>query len=213
MARGIVTVINADGMSGQVQQDETNDVFNYSGQNLAALGLTTTAPTNTCSFDIDEEVLHQGTAEMIIYSAINIAVAPPLNFVPPITGPSGSITAGPNDVYTITGTGAVVTGNVVINGGRVIVDAGAQVNGPVNVTADGIIVARGNGTQVTGNVTINSGGSLKVVKTAVVTGTIGINGGGRMIAGDTTGPGTITGLVDIAGIRKVDISAGSVING
>ncbi len=208
MARGIVTVINSDGMSGQVQQDETNDVFNFTGQDLTGLGLTTTAPNNSCKFQISTQVVEN---KIIGTYASNLIAAPPLNYVT-VSGPSGSITANEDDVYTISSKAGVVSGSVVINGGKVIVEQNAQINGPVNVTADGMLVARG-GAQVVGNVTINSGGSLKVVKTGVVNGSVGINGGGRLMVGNADGIGTITGLVDIAGIRRVDISAGSVITG
>ena len=125
---------------------------------------------------------------------------------------SNPITANVGDIYTITGASTVVSGAITINGGKVIVDQNAQISPPtpVNVTADGIIVARGGG-QVTGGVVINTGGSMKVVKNGQVTGTVGINQGGRMLVGNGDGPGTINGSISITGIRDITVNPNSTI--
>jgi hypothetical protein len=207
MATGIVYSINQDSSglpptTGQVQQDETGEIFTFSDRNFSNLGLKVNDP---CTFDLFLSISGTYTAENLQ----PFVASPPQN----ITGPyTGDITANVGDVYTISSAAAVVTGNITINGGKVIVDQNAQVNGTVNVSADGIIIARGGG-QVKGGVTMSTGGSLKVVNKGKITGNITMSQAGRMIVGNANGPGFITGTVDIQKIRRFDITAGSSITG
>ncbi|HXD92308.1 MAG TPA: hypothetical protein VNX01_03805 [Bacteroidia bacterium] len=209
MATGIVYSIDpapvgANPTSGQVQQDETGDIFQFTDPNFPNTGLALNAQ---CTFDIVTS-----PKDPTLSYATNLQ---PLVLSPPqsITGPyTGNITANVGDVYTISTAAAVVTGNVTINGGKVIVDQNAQINGSINVSGDGIMVARGGG-QVKGGVVMSSGGSLKVVNKGKVTGNISVSQAGRMIVGNANGPGFITGTVDIQKIRAFDITAGSSITG
>jgi hypothetical protein len=209
MATGIVFVVgqNADGTPatfGKVQQDETGDIFGFQDPNFPNTGLVA---GNACTFDLITDP--NDPTSTIATNLQPLVLAPPQN----ITGPyTGNITANVGDVYTISTAAAVVTGNVTINGGKVIVDQNAQINGAVNVSADGIIVARGGG-QVKGGVTMSTGGSLKVVNKGKITGNITMSQAGRMIVGNANGPGFITGTVDIQKIRAFDITAGSSITG
>jgi hypothetical protein len=209
MATGVIIRIgvNPDGTEGtfgKLQQDETLDVFPFQDPNFLNTGLIIGSP---CTFDLITDP-NDPTA----YIAVNLqplVLAAPQN----ITGPyTGNITANVGDVYTISSAAAIVTGNVTINGGKVIVEQNAQLNGAVNVSGDGIIVARGGG-QVKGGVTMSSGGSLKVVNKGKITGSITMSQAGRMIVGNDNGPGFIAGTVDIVKIRRFDITAGSSITG
>jgi hypothetical protein len=206
MATGNVTLVNRNGISGTVTVDETNEVLNFSDSNFPSTGLNDT--TNTaCTFDIVDDVNNPG--QSIANNLKQLVAAAPQN----ITGPyTGNITANVGDVYTISTAKGVVNGNITINGGKVIVEQNAVINGSVNVSGDGIIVAKGGG-QIRGNIGINTGGSLKVVNNGTIKGNIGINQAGRMIVGNANGPGFITGTVDIQKIRKFDVSAGSTITG
>jgi hypothetical protein len=209
MATGTVLVVgqNADGSPapfGKVKQDETGDVFAFQDPNFLNTGLVVGSP---CTFDLIPDPNNPGLS--IAQNLQLLVLAPPQN----ITGPyTGNITANVGDVYTISSAAAIVTGNVTINGGKVIVDQNAQINGVVNVSADGIIVARGGG-QVKGGVTMSTGGSLKVVNKGKITGNITMSQAGRMIVGNENGPGFINGTVDIQRIRAFDITAGSSITG
>jgi hypothetical protein len=209
MATGIVFVVgqNPDGTPatfGKVQQDETGDIFLFQDPNFLNTGLVA---GNACTFDLITDP--NDPTSTIATNLQPLVLAPPQN----ITGPyTGNITANVGDVYTISSAAAVVTGNITINGGKVIVDQNAQVNGAVNVSADGIIVARGGG-QVKGGVTMSTGGSLKVVNKGKITGSVTMSQAGRMIVGNANGPGFITGTVDIQKIRRFDITAGSSITG
>jgi hypothetical protein len=208
MANGIVYSITPvpagqQPTTGQVQQDETGDIFNFSDPNFPNTGLSV---NSICSFTLSTSP--KGTTIASSLAALTMNPPQVIN-----TSVSENITAILGDVITIT-KGAVLTGNVTINGGKVIVDQSAQIQGSVNVTADGIIVARGGG-QVNGNsIGINSGGSMKVINGGSVTGnSIGINQGGRMIIGNSNGPGTITGPISITGIRDISVTPDSSIIG
>ena len=208
MATGIVYSISpapvgVNPASGQVQQDETGEIFNFSDPNFPNTGLAVNSP---CTFDI---VLNIKSHLSEATNLQPLVLAPPQN----ITGPyTGDITANVGDIYTISSAAAIVTGNVTINGGKVIVEQNAQVNGAVNVSSDGIIVARGGG-QVKGGVTMSTGGSLKVVNKGKINGSVTMSQAGRMIVGNDNGPGFIAGTVDIQSIRRFDITAGSSITG
>ncbi|MFI5140842.1 MAG: hypothetical protein ACHQII_00675 [Bacteroidia bacterium] len=209
MATGTVLAIGqtTDGSPptfGKVQQDETLDIFGFQDSNFPNTKLVV---GSHCTFDL---VPYPADPTALIATNLQpLILAAPQN----ITGPyTGDITANVGDVYTISSAAAIVNGNVTINGGKVIVEQNAQLNGAVNVSADGIMVARGGG-QVKGGVTMSTGGSLKVVNKGKITGNITMSQAGRMIVGNDNGPGFITGTVDIQKIRRFDITAGSSITG
>jgi len=206
MATGIVYSITPGNppTSGQVQQDETGDVFTFSDQSFPSTNLKV---NDTCTFVLGPDP--QDPTSTVASNLQPLVPAPPQN----ITGPyTGNITANVGDVYTISTAKGVVTGDITINGGKVVVDQNALINGAVNVSGDGIIVAKGGG-QVKGGVTMSTGGSLKVVNKGKINGNITMSQAGRMIVGNDNGPGFINGAVDIQKIRGFDITAGSVITG
>ncbi|HXU27052.1 MAG TPA: polymer-forming cytoskeletal protein [Bacteroidia bacterium] len=209
MATGIVYSITPDPSgapptAGQVQQDETGDIFDFSDQSFSGTNLQ---PNDHCTFVLGPNP--HNPAGMLATNLQPLVPLPPQN----ITGPyTGNITANVGDVYTISSAAAVVTGNVTINGGKVIVEQNGQINGAVDVSGDGIIVARGGG-QVKGGVTMSTGGSLKVVNKGKINGNITMSQAGRMIVGNANGPGFINGTIDIQKIRSFDVTAGSIITG
>jgi hypothetical protein len=209
MATGTVFVVgqNADGSPstfGKVKQDETEDIFGFQDKNFPNTNLVA---GNPCTFDLITDP--NDSTSTIATNLQPLVVIPPKN----ITGPyTGNITANVGDVYTISTANGVVTGDITINGGKVIVEQNALINGAVNVNADGIIVARGGG-QIKGGVIMSTGGNLKVVNKGQIKGNITMSQAGRMIVGNANGPGFITGTVDIQKIRRFDITAGSSITG
>ena len=213
MATGIVSIIDASGTTGQVQVDETGEVMGFNDPNFPSTGLTITPPNNSCTFDIVAQTVTPPGSRIpvVIYSATNLAVAPAPR-TQTISGPvTQDVTALVGDIITITGAAAIVTGNLVINGGKIIIDQDAQVTGSGSVNSDGILVARGKG-KVMGGIIVNSGGNLKVVNKGKVVGGIIVNSGGRMIVGNGNGGGIISGAITIQSIRNVSITADSVIN-
>jgi hypothetical protein len=210
MATGIVLSIDPSGTTGQVQVDETGETIAFNDANFPNTGLTATAPNNSCTFDIDL-VPQTNRGSVAQYYATNMQVAPPPRNQSITSAVTQDITALVGDIITISTAAAVVTGNITINGGKVIVDQDAQITGNVTVNSDGIFVARNKG-KIMGSIGINSGGSLKVVNKGKIVGNIGISQGGRMIIGNQNGGGIVTGAISIASIRSVSITADSTIN-
>ena len=214
MGTGIVLNIDPSGTTGQVQLDETGEVMLFNDPNFPNTGLTASAPTNSCTFTINQAPPIQGQPPQ--YLATTLAVAPPIRQQTISASSTADVSAIVGDVITILGKGTVVSGNITINGGKIIVDQNAQVSpsgGVITVGGDGIIVAKGGGQVRGGNININTGGSMKVVKGGNVTGGISINQGGRLIVGNADGTGSIDGTITIRSIRGFDITAGSVITG
>lgn len=209
MAIGIIYSITpapsgSPSTSGQVQQDETGDIFNFLDPNFPNAGLKL---NDSCTFD-----LAQSPKDPTVYIASNLQVlvlAAPKNIIAPYTG---NITANVGDVYTISGAAAIVTGDIIINGGKVIVEQSAQVNGAKihQITMDGVFVTRKGG-QVNGNININTGGNLKVINKGNVVGNINVNQAGRIMVGNQNGPGFVTGTLDIQGLRVMQVTPDSKI--
>jgi len=204
-SRGVYGTINVD--------DETDDVLNVTDP-------TFTSPTYTVGEWVSFTINTDDNGVSTISGVSALATTGP---IPPITGNyTADIVALPGQVYTITGAGTIASGNLTINGGKVIVEKNAQVTPPTGSTIavnGGIMVARGGG-KITGNaIGINAGGSMKAVNGGSVTGnSIGVNNGGRMIAGNKNGAGTIAttpGTLTIQGIRALRVAndGTSAING
>jgi hypothetical protein len=210
MATGIVKTITPTGdpniqpTTGTVEADETGEIISFEDPNFPATGLI---EGDVCTFDVNMVPARDGTLTPI---AINLAKVTVVES--PITGPfTGDITANAGQTFLIKSAAGVVTGNININGGKVIVADSAQINGNVSVN-DGVFVARKSG-GVKGSILINGGGSLKVVNGGVIKGNINITAGARLIIGNDNGGGTINGSLSIQKIRKIDITSTSKING
>ena len=212
IATGIVLSVDPAGATGQVQVDETGEILLFNDPNFPNTGLSPTPPNNACTFEVDQSPPQPGQPAQ--YFATNLAVAPASNIQIIDKSVAQDITASRGQVFKIT-KGATLTGSVIINGGKVVVDQNSTINGSINVNSGGIMVAKSGG-QVMGNggVIINSGGSLKVVGGGKVNnGSIIINGAGRMIVGDNSGPGAISGTMNITGIRGIKVADNSTISG
>jgi len=208
MATGIVLSVDPSGVSGQVQVDETGETLPFNDPNFPKTGITPNAPTNACTFDI----LGQVTPKGILYYAANLqAAGAPTTKT--INGPfTGDLSAPIGTVIVITSAAAIVTGNINVSGGKVVVDASAQVNGNITVDTDGIVAVKGKGT-IKGGITLNTGGNLKVVNKGKIMGGIVITQAGRVMIGNNNGPGFINSPTDIDGkIRHFSITADSSIN-
>jgi len=211
MATGFVLDIDAtSGNSGHVQVDETLEILYFKDGNFPTTGLKV---KDKCTFDILQNVPNidpNGPTDMATnLQPLVVPSPPPTN----ITGPyKGDLTANVGDVITVTGTSAVVAGNIIINGGKVIVEQGAQVNATAShqISKDGVFVARKGG-QVNGNININTGGNLKVINKGNVVGNINVNQAGRIMIGNQNGPGFVTGTLDIQGMRGMQVTPDSKI--
>lgn len=203
MATGIVKTITSP-TQGTVEVDETGEILNFEDENFSTTGLR---EGSACTFDLRTV---QGRDGSIITLASNLQAVTVVES--PITGAyTGDITANVGQTYLIKSASGVVTGNININGGKVIVADSAQITGDVTVNNDGTFVARKNGV-IKGSILVNSGGNLKVVNGGLVKGNINVTAGGRLIVGNDNGGGTINGSVSIQKIRKIEITNNSKIN-
>ncbi len=188
--------------TGQVQQDETGDIFNFSDPGFPTSGLTL---NSSCSF-----TLTPSPKDDTVFIASGLGPAPVPRLQDITASVTQDITAQLGDVITIKNS-AVLTGTVTINGGKVVVDQNATISGAINVNSNGIVVAKGGGT-ISGGIAISTGGNMKVVNQGNVTGSIVANGAGVIIVGNKNGPGFITGNIDVSGgLRAMRVSVASTI--
>ena len=205
MATGIVLSIDAAGDTGSVQVDETNEILPFRDSAFPSSGLAVNSP---CTFTVETDPANPKLFYATNLKGLAVPVPPPTT----ITGPfTGDVTVNAGEVATITGAAAIVNGNLILNGGKIIVEQNAQVTGTLHTITDGILVVRKGG-QIKGSVGIESGGSLKVVNKGQVKGNIAINQAGRVIIGNENGPGFINGTIDIFRIRKFSVTIDSKIN-
>lgn len=202
---GTVNSIAAPGTSvfqGTINvDDESDDVLNVFDTNFTSANFTL---GEWVQFTINTD----DNSNSSISGVSALATGKP---IPPITSSTtADITANMGQVVRITGAGTIASGNITINGGKVVVDGGAQI-GPlpggaavsINVSG-GIIVAKGGGSIVNGGIVINQGGSMKAVNGGSISGGgMGINQAGRIIAGNATGPGTISAVSGTLSIQGV----------
>ncbi|HTA61611.1 MAG TPA: hypothetical protein VK835_04115 [Bacteroidia bacterium] len=197
-------VVNPDGSpstTGQVQQDSTDPttpgpIYPFNDNNFPSLNLE---DGEKCFFDLTDKNV-----------AINLRA---FTNTQTITGPyTGDLVANSGDVITIKTAAAVINGSITINGGQVNLNNNASIakGTPVNVNANGVLVARTGG-QVNGGVIMNSGGSLKVVNGGKVLGGVVANSGNRLQVGNKKGPGSISGTLSITGIQDFNMTSGSSI--
>jgi hypothetical protein len=208
MTQGIVLSINPDGISGVVQVDETMENLNFRDTNFPNTGITNQAPNNACMFDVlpDPQSRISG-----VYYATHLATVP-VGQPSTINGPwNKDVVANAGDVITITGAAAVVTGNLISTGGKIIVEQGANVTGNAHQVNGGVFVARKGGT-VNGPIGVNQGGNLKVVNKGTLNGNITVNQAGRMIVGNDNGPGFVKGSLTISGLRDMQVTPDSQIS-
>jgi hypothetical protein len=199
MALGKVESIDPNDSSiGTIKEDETQQVYPYNDPNFKASGLDVGSP---CTYDID-------------YSS-GKPIATNLKAYTPTTRDITTIVDGPITVNTgetlNIKRGGMVKGNInVMNANLIVEDTGA-VEGNVEVNAQGSFVIRKGG-MVKGNINVLQGSACKVVNKGNIKGNINVVSANRLIIGNDNGGGTITGSITVDKIRKVTITATSVIN-
>lgn len=210
MANGTVTSFNNNSTDPTIiyygtVTDLMGDIYNvtdpgFNNSNFSIGG--------TATFSITTVVDAEGN-----FTAFGVKPGAPAPPPTTITGPyTGDITANIGDVYTVTGKEAVVTGNLIINGGTIIVEQQAQVNGTSHQISQGGVMFTRKGGNTNGNISINTGGCMKVVNNGTVRGNIGINAAGKIMIGNQNGPGFITGTLDVqGGLRAMQVSPDSKI--
>ncbi|MEO6303221.1 MAG: polymer-forming cytoskeletal protein [Bacteroidia bacterium] len=199
MALGKVESIDTvDPTAGTVKEDETEQVYPFSDANFPTSGLKVGDP---CTYEIDYSSR--------IPTATNLkAYAPTTKDI--TTTVQGPLTVNVGETLNVK-KGGMVNGAITINNGNLFVEDTGGVVGEVTVNSQGSFIVRKGG-MVNGNIMINQGSACKVVNKGTVKGNIMINSANRFIVGNDNGGGTITGSITVDKIRKVTITATSVIN-
>lgn len=199
MALGKVESIDPNNDSiGTIKEDESEQIYPYNDPNFKATGLKVGDP---CTYDID-------------YSADRPVATNLKSYVPTeqeiTTVVQGPLTVNTGETLKIK-KGGMVNGNIVVNNANLIVEDTGGVTGEITVDAQGSFIIRKGG-MVNGNIVVNKGSACKVVNKGNVKGNIVVNSANRLIVGNNNGGGTITGAITVDKIRKVTITATSVIN-
>lgn len=184
---------------GTVSESETGDIFNYDDPKFRQKGLQV---GSLCTFTIDYTQKDPVATELEAY------VPTERTITTTIDGPIES-TAG----ETIrVGRGGVVKGNIsILNNGTLFIEDSGSVEGQLIVgTGSNAIIRKGG--VIKGNISVSNGSALKIVNKGVVKGNISFMSGNKLIVGNDNGGGTVTGSVTTDRIRKLTITATSVIN-
>ncbi len=199
MALGKVDSINpSNPASGTVKEDETEQIYPYEDKNFPSTGLKVGDP---CTYDIDYSV------ERPIATNLQAYVPTTRDITTPVEGP---ITVNVGETLNIK-KGGMVKGNVNVMNANLIVEDTGSIEGNVEVNSQGSFIVRKGG-MVKGNINVLQGSACKVVNKGNIKGNINVVSANRLIVGNDNGGGTITGSITVDKIRKVSITATSVIN-
>lgn len=142
--------------------------------------------------------------------AINVKLVTAAPSSRDVTGPSGGFTVQPNETVTVKN-GGVVTGDITVNAGKLIIGNGGQHTGVLTIINGGSAIIRGTGNR-TGTVDGQDGTTLKVVNGGTSSGDVSITKASHLIIGNANGGGKVNGAITIQKIRKVIITATSKVN-
>lgn len=199
MALGIVESADpTDPSQGTVKEDETGQVYPFIDPNFPSAGLKVGDP---CTYDIDY------SSEKPTASNLKSYVPTTRDITSVVTGP---ITVNTGETLNIK-RGGMVKGNINVMNANLIVEDTGSVEGNVEVNSQGSFVIRKGG-MVKGNINVLQGSACKVVNKGNIKGNINVVSANRLIVGNDNGGGTITGSITVDKIRKVTITATSVIN-
>lgn len=187
-----------DPTMGTVREDESDQVYPFIDPNFPSSGLKV---GNPCTYDIDY------SQPKPIASNLKAYVPTSQDITTTVQGP---ITLNTGETLNIK-KGGMVNGNIVVTNANLIVEDTGGVIGEITVDAQGSFIIRKGG-MVNGNIVVNKGSVCKVVNKGNVKGNIVVTSANRLIVGNDNGGGTITGSITVDKIRKVIITATSVIN-
>ncbi|MCD6065177.1 MAG: hypothetical protein K0S33_3 [Bacteroidetes bacterium] len=200
MALGKVESIDpTNAQFGTVRETETDEVYNYDDPTFKEKGL---AVGSAVTFKIDYQQKEPVATDLQPYTATERLINTPVD------GPIESVAGETIRV----GRGGMVRGNVsILNNGVLFVEDSGSVEGEISVgTGSNAIIRKGG--IVKGNISVSNGSVLKVVNKGTVKGNISYSSGNRLIIGNDNGGGTVTGSVTTDRIRKLTITASSIIN-
>lgn len=183
---------------GTIKEDETEQIYSFNDPNFPSTGLQVGDP---CTYDIDY------SSERPIATNLNAYTPTTRDITTVVTGP---VTVNVGETLNIK-RGGMVNGNIVVNNANLVIEDTGGVTGEITVDAQGSFIVRKGG-MVNGNIVVNKGSACKVVNKGNVRGNIVVNSANRLIVGNANGGGTITGAITVDKIRKVTITATSVIN-
>jgi len=183
---------------GTIKEDETEQIYSFNDPNFQSTGLQVGDP---CTYDIDY------SSERPVATNLKAYTPTTRDITTPVEGP---ITLNTGETLNIK-KGGMVNGNIVVTNANLIVEDTGGVVGEITVDNQGSFVIRKGG-MVNGNIVVNKGSACKIVNKGNVKGNIVVNSANRLIVGNNNGGGTITGSITVDKIRKVTITATSVIN-
>ncbi len=187
-----------DPTMGTVREDESDQVYPFIDPNFPTSGLKV---GNPCTYDIDYSSERPIATNLRAYTPTSRDIT---------TTVQGPISVGVGETLNIK-KGGMVNGAINISNGNLFVEDTGGVKGDVTIENQGSFIVRKGG-MVNGAINVSSGSAFKVVNKGVVKGAINIVSANRLIVGNDNGGGTITGAITVDKIRKVTITATSVIN-
>jgi hypothetical protein len=199
MALGKVESIDpVSSVKGTIKEDESEQVYPYEDKNFPSTGLKVGDP---CTYDIDYSAERPVATNLMAYTPSTTDIT---------TTVQGPISVGAGETLNVK-KGGMVNGAINISNGNLFVEDTGNVTGNVTIENQGSFIVRRGG-MVNGAINVSSGSAFKVVNKGVVKGAINIVSANRLIVGNANGGGTITGAITVDKIRKVTITATSVIN-
>ncbi len=199
MALGKVESIDpVSPVKGTIKEDESEQVYPFEDKNFPGTGLKVGDP---CTYDIDYSSDRPLATNLMAYTPTEKEIT---------TVVQGPLTVNVGETLKIK-KGGMVNGNIVVTNANLIVEDTGGVTGQITVDAQGSFIIRRGG-MVNGNIVVNKGSACKVVNKGNVKGNIVVSSANRLIVGNDNGGGTITGAITVDKIRKVTITATSVIN-
>ena len=199
MALGKVESIDpVSPVKGTIKEDESEQVYPFEDKNFPNTGLKVGDP---CTYDIDYSAERPLASNLAAYTPTEQEIN---------TVVQGPLTVNTGETLKIK-KGGMVNGNIVVTNANLIVEDTGGVTGHITVDAQGSFIIRKGG-MVNGNIVVNKGSVCRVVNKGNVKGNIVVSSANRLIIGNDNGGGTITGAITVDKIRKVTITATSVIN-
>ncbi len=189
MATGIISEFsseNGDIKSGSLKSDETGDILLFSRQTI------TCGIGDAVSFTIEVTANNDSIAKDLVCATGNVDHPDS----PIRTRVTKDIVVGPEETLTIRG-GGEVTGQIIIQGGKLRVVGGGEVTGQVIIQRSGTMVI--NGGLIKGDIKGEEAELIKITGNGEVTGQIIIHKGHRMVLED----GTINGTLSIDSAYRV----------
>lgn len=189
-----------DAQYGTVIESETEDRYNYHDPLFREKGINV---GDAITFTISYEEKNPVATDLQKYVPTERVIEGNV---------SGPVSTQPGETLRVK-KGGKINGSVIIsNNSCLYVEDDGTIDGEVTV-GDGSNATIRKGGQIKGNVNINNGSLLRVVNKGTVKGNIIFNSGNKLIIGNANGGGTVNGEIITDKIKKLSITAQSVING